>query len=145
MVDQQPETEIVDQINEISENRREVSENDRFKDGDLILIYENKETIKCITLEKGKVFQNKFGAFKHDDIVGKPFGSKIISEKTKGFITALRFIPYLWERSISRLTQILFNPDISIILTLLNVSKNSIIYESGKILIIKELEVDVYQ
>jgi len=108
------------------------------------LIYENKETIKCLTLEKGKVFQNKFGAFKHDDINGKPFGSKIISEKTKGFITALRFIPYLWERSISRLTQILFNPDISIILTLLNVSKNSIIYESGKYLVTKVPEVDVY-
>jgi tRNA (adenine57-N1/adenine58-N1)-methyltransferase len=133
MVDQQPETtDLTEKTNENTDNRREVSENDRFKYGEVILIYENKETIKCLTLEKGKVFQNKFGAFKHDDIVGKPYGSKIVSEKTKGFITALRFVPYLWEKSISRLTQILFNPDISIILTLLNVSKNSIIYESGK-------------
>jgi tRNA (adenine57-N1/adenine58-N1)-methyltransferase len=145
MVDQQPETtDNIEQTKENIEIRREVSENDRFKYGEVILIYENKETIKCLTLEKGKVFQNKFGAFKHDDIVGKPFGSKIVSEKTKGFITALRFIPYLWERSISRLTQILFNPDISIILTLLNVSKNSIIYESGKYLVTKVPEVDVY-
>lgn len=113
----------------------EVRESDKFKYGDLILIYENKETIKCLTLIKGGVFQNKFGAFSHDDIVGKPFGSKIISPKTKGFITALRFIPYLWERSISRLTQILFNPDISMILTMLNITKNSIIYESGRIMI----------
>lgn len=130
MVDPDP-AEIDEQTLENNNNIPEVSEKDRFKFGDVILIYENKETIKCLTLEKGKVFQNKYGAFKHEDIVGKPIGSKIISEKTKGFITALRFIPYLWERSISRLTQIIFNPDISIILTLLNISKNSIIYESG--------------
>jgi len=101
------------------------------KFGEVILIYENKETIKCITLERGKVFNNKFGSFRHENIVGQPYGTKIYSEKSKGYITALRFLPYLWEKSISRLTQILFNPDISIILTLLNINKGSVIYESG--------------
>lgn len=122
-----------EKIEEIISNnpKREANENEIFKLGDIMLIYENKDKIKCLKLEKGKVFQNKYGSFKHEDIAGKPFGSRIISEKTKGFITALRFIPYLWERSISRLTQILFNPDISVILTLLNITNNSIIYESG--------------
>jgi hypothetical protein len=134
MVDQTHET-VPNGQNEEKGNVEEkpvAPERDRFKYGEVILIYENRETIKCVTLEKGKVHQNKFGAFKHDEIVGKPYGAKIVSEKSKGFITALRFIPYLWERSISRLTQILFNPDISIILTMLNITKNSIIYESGK-------------
>ena len=124
MVDQE---EKIEEIN----NKRQVNDNEKFNLGDIILIYENRDSIKCIKLEIGKIFHNKHGAFKLEDIIGKPFGSKIISEKSKGYITALRFIPYLWERSISRLTQILFNPDISFILTLLNISKNSIIYESG--------------
>ena len=124
---------LVDENNNINgNNHREANENEKFKYGELIMIYENKETIKWTVLEKEKTFQNRFGTFKHNEIVGKPYGSKIVSEKTKGYIIALKFTPYLWEKSISRLTQILFNADISLILTLLNITKNSIIYESGK-------------
>ena len=37
----------------------------------------------------------------------------------------------IWERCINKMTQILFNPDISMIMTLLNITQSSIIYESG--------------
>ena len=134
-VNNNPDNELplTEETAPISNWQDNVLDRDRFKYGEVILIYENRDTIKCITLEKGKVHHNKFGAFKHEDIVGKPYGSKIVSEKSKGFIVAIRFVPYLWDRSINRLTQILFNADISIILTLLNITKNSIIYESGKL------------
>jgi len=82
-------------------------------------------------LKKVKNFQNKFGIFKHDDIAEKPYGSKILCNKNKGYIFVLRFIPYLFEKCISKMTQILFNPDISMIMTFLNINKHSIIYESG--------------
>ena len=29
-------------------------------------------------MEKGTVFQNRFGVYKHDDIIGKEYGSKVI-------------------------------------------------------------------
>lgn len=31
-----------------------------------------------IFMEKGTVFQNRFGVYKHDDIIGKEYGSKVI-------------------------------------------------------------------
>jgi tRNA (adenine57-N1/adenine58-N1)-methyltransferase len=99
--------------------------------GDLVLIYESRDSIKYFTLEKGKVFQNKYGSFNHDDLLGKSYGFKIKSTKSDGYITILEFIPNLWERCINKLTQILFNPDISMIMTFLNIRSDSIIYESG--------------
>lgn len=30
-----------------------------------------------IFMKKGTVFQNRFGVYKHDDIIGKEYGSKV--------------------------------------------------------------------
>ena len=99
--------------------------------GDLVIIYETGDSVKYFTLEKGKRFQNKFGVFLHDDI-GKNYGCKIYDNKEgKKYITILSFVPNIWERCINKMTQILFNPDISLIMILLNISQSSIIYESG--------------
>ena len=100
--------------------------------GDLVIIYETGDSIKYFTLEKGKKFQNKFGVFLHDDIYGKNYGCKIYDTKEKKkYISILSFVPNIWERCLNKMTQILFNPDISIIMTLLNISQSSVIYESG--------------
>lgn len=100
--------------------------------GDLVIIYETGDSVKYFTLEKGKRFQNKFGVFLHDDIYGKNYGCKIYDNKEgKKYITILSFVPNIWERCINKMTQILFNPDISLIMILLNISQSSIIYESG--------------
>lgn len=100
--------------------------------GDVVIIYEGRESIKYFVLERGKIFQNKYGNFKHDDMYGQSYGAKIFSPgKKEGYITILDFVTHLWERAIGRLTQILFNPDISMILTFLNIRSDSIVYESG--------------
>lgn len=99
--------------------------------GDMVLVYEGFENIKYFILEPGKVFQNKWGYFKHEDMYGKHYGSKLKSFRGEGFITVVGFVTNLWERCINKLTQILFNPDISIIMTMLNIRNDSIIYESG--------------
>ena len=99
--------------------------------GDLVIIYENGDSVKYFTLEKGKKLQNKYGVFSHDDIYGKNFGCKIYNKDNTKFISILSFVPNIWERCINRMTQILFNPDISLIMILLNLSQSSIIYESG--------------
>ena len=103
----------------------------RINYGDLIIIYENGDNIKYFTLEKGKTFQNKYGLFKHDDIYNKYFGSKIYNKNKDKYITILNFIPNIWERCINKMTQILYNPDISLIMLLLNITQKSVIYESG--------------
>lgn len=99
--------------------------------GDIVILYEGGDSVRYFTLEKGKQFQNRFGVFKHDDMYGKDFGSRIYSHNKSKFVTVLKFVPCIWERCINKMTQILFNPDISLILTLLNITQQSVIYESG--------------
>ena len=118
---------------EEKENDKIISENTKgINYGDLVIIYETGDSIKYFTLEKGKRYQNKFGIFLHDDIFGKNYGCKIYDIKErKKYISILSFVPNIWERCLNKMTQILFNPDISLIMLLLNISQSSIIYESG--------------
>ena len=118
---------------EEKENDKIISENTKgINYGDLVIIYETGDSIKYFTLEKGKKFQNKYGVFLHDDIYGKNYGCKIFDIKErKKYISVLSFVPNIWERCLNKMTQILFNPDISLIMLLLNISQSSIIYESG--------------
>ena len=105
--------------------------NKKINYGDLVVIYENGDSVKYFTLEKGKKIQNKYGTFSHDDIYGKNYGCRIYNKDNTKFISILSFVPNIWERCINKMTQILFNPDISLIMVLLNLSQSSIIYESG--------------
>lgn len=101
------------------------------KYGDVCLVFENKDSIKIIVLEKGKIFGNSFGQFKHDDMINRNFGDRIYNIKKDKYFVLILFLTNLYEKCLTRLTQILFNPDISLILSLLNIHKNSIVYESG--------------
>ena len=66
---------------------------ERIKYGDMVLIFESRESQKFLILEKGKILQNKYGAFKHDDIYNQIPGTKIKSMKGEGYITILRSFP----------------------------------------------------
>ncbi|KAG9133222.1 hypothetical protein Leryth_022438 [Lithospermum erythrorhizon] len=57
-------------------------------DGDLVIVYERHDNMKAIKVSENGVLQNRFGAFKHVDWIGKPFGSKVFSHKG-GFIYLL--------------------------------------------------------
>jgi tRNA (adenine57-N1/adenine58-N1)-methyltransferase len=119
------------EANIINEENSNITNNKTINYGDLIIIYENGDSVKYFTLEKGKKIQNKYGTFSHDDIYGKNYGCKIYNKDKTKFISVLSFVPNIWERCINKMTQILFNPDISLIMILLNLSQSSIIYESG--------------
>ena len=119
------------ETNIINEENSNITNNKTINYGDLIIIYENGDSVKYFTLEKGKKIQNKYGTFSHDDIYGKNYGCKIYNKDKTQFISVLSFVPNIWERCINKMTQILFNPDISLIMILLNLSQSSIIYESG--------------
>lgn len=99
--------------------------------GDLVLFYESRDSIKFVILEKGKFYSNHLGHYKHEDMVNKSFGERIYNMKKDKYFIIVLFMSNLWERCMVRMTQILFNPDISLIISLLNINKNSIIYESG--------------
>jgi tRNA (adenine57-N1/adenine58-N1)-methyltransferase len=124
-------TELKNESIEVVEERNLVKQK-TVNYGDVVLVYESRDSIKFFILESGKIFQNKYGNFKHEDIYGKTFGSKVYAVKsTERYITIFDFYAHLWERCINRMTQILYNPDISLIMSFLNIRSDSIIYESG--------------
>ncbi|GAA0158792.1 RNA methyltransferase [Lithospermum erythrorhizon] len=73
---------------------------------------------------------NRFGAFKHVDWIGKPFGSKVFSHKG-GFIYLLAPTPELWTLVLSHRTQILYIADISFVVMYLEIVPGCVVLESG--------------
>ncbi|WOK96066.1 tRNA (adenine(58)-N(1))-methyltransferase catalytic subunit TRMT61A [Canna indica] len=99
-------------------------------DEDLVIVYERHDRIKAVKVQKGSVFQNRFGVFKHSDWIGKPFGSKVLSNKG-GFVFVLAPTPELWTLVLSHRTQILYLADISFVISYLEVVPGCVVLESG--------------
>lgn len=98
--------------------------------GDLVIIYERHDTMKATKVSEGSVFQNRFGVFKHSDWIGKPFGSKVYSNKG-GFVYLLAPTPELWTLVLSHRTQILYIADISFVIMYLEIVPGCLVLESG--------------
>ncbi len=69
--------------------------------GDLVITYERHDSMSYLFLEKGKMYNNKFGSFYHDDFIGQPFGTKISSRSTSGWVYALAANPELWSSALN--------------------------------------------
>jgi len=79
------------------------------------------------------VFSSKYGHFNHNDIIGKPYGSKIKSSygDTEGYVYVLFPTPELWNRTLQHRTEILYITDISIVLLYLELRPGLKVLESG--------------
>lgn len=98
--------------------------------GDLVIVYERHDSMRAVTVSEGSVLQNRFGVFKHSDWVGKPFGSKVFSNKGK-FVYLLAPTPELWTLVLSHRTQILYIADISFVIMYLEIVPGCLVLESG--------------
>ena len=47
------------------------------KEGDSVIFALGKNVVKFIKLRSGAVTQSRCGAIKHDDVIGKPYGSRV--------------------------------------------------------------------
>lgn len=74
--------------------------------------------------------QTPYGALKVETLIGKEYGSKV--ELSKGFAYVLQPNPELWTMNLPHRTQILYTPDISMILFQLEVKPGSNVIEAGK-------------
>ncbi|KAI9302600.1 tRNA methyltransferase complex GCD14 subunit-domain-containing protein [Cunninghamella echinulata] len=101
------------------------------EDGDLVIFYINRDNLSPVWIKSGKESHNRFGIFKHDDLIGKEFGSRVISSNYKGFIYVLHPTPELWTLVVPHRTQILYLPDISFITTYLDMKPGSQVIECG--------------
>jgi tRNA (adenine57-N1/adenine58-N1)-methyltransferase catalytic subunit len=68
--------------------------------GDLVIIYERHDSLDHLYLSSGAIFNNKYGTFYHNDMIGKPFGSKIHSKSSSGWIYVLEPTPELWSSAV---------------------------------------------
>ncbi|ORZ10830.1 tRNA methyltransferase complex GCD14 subunit-domain-containing protein [Absidia repens] len=100
-------------------------------DGDLVIFYINRDNLSPVWIKSGKSSTNRFGLFEHDNLIGKEFGSRVISSNYKGFIYLLHPTPELWTLVVPHRTQILYLPDISFITTYLDMKPGSHVLECG--------------
>lgn len=100
-------------------------------DGDTVIIHEKFDSMKLMKVESGKSIQNRFGLFELNDIVGKRFGSRIVSRKGDTHVVIMEPTPHLVTETLSHKTQILYSMDIAMILLVLNIGPGSNVIESG--------------
>jgi tRNA (adenine57-N1/adenine58-N1)-methyltransferase catalytic subunit len=70
------------------------------QNGDLVIVYERHDSLDHFYLAEGIIFNNKYGTFYHNEMIGKPFGSKINSKSSPGYIYLLEPTPELWSSAL---------------------------------------------
>jgi len=80
-------------------------------------MYEGQDAFKQVTMRSGETYNNKFGAFDHSELIGQvEYGSKVFAKNLKGWMYVLRPTSALYTQSLAQRTQILYTPDISMVL-----------------------------
>ncbi|CBY10132.1 unnamed protein product [Oikopleura dioica] len=102
---------------------------DTIQENDTVIIYISNDDLFPITVKKGEVKQTKFGAIKHNEIIGKKFGSRY--DCARGYVFLLFPNPEIWTLALPHRTQILYTPDISRIVFELGLSNGKVVCESG--------------
>ncbi|OXU22446.1 hypothetical protein TSAR_009502 [Trichomalopsis sarcophagae] len=107
--------------------------------GDVVTLYINPNNMHQIEVKekiinkKGElidnVFQTTYGALKVISLVGTKYGSKV--NLSKGWAYVLQPTPELWTLTLPHRTQIIYTPDISLIIYLLDLAPGSIVIETG--------------
>ena len=111
--------------------------------GHVVIVYEGINRLTHIVATRGKTYCNRYGAFHHDDIIGKRYGTRWESRteqksgrrrngaSRKGFVYILHPTPELWTYALRHRTQIIYTPDISAIVMQLGLRPGSVVIETG--------------
>jgi tRNA (adenine57-N1/adenine58-N1)-methyltransferase len=104
---------------------------DTIEEGDLILAYLARESMKPIVVKHGETLSTRYGVFPHSSMIGVRYGTQISSVKGYGFIHLLQPTPELWTLSLPHRTQIVYTPDSSYITQRLGITNGSRVIEAG--------------
>ena len=99
------------------------------RENDDVILYFTFSKIKTLRVKKGETYQTHLGALRHNDIIGKQYGTKV--NCAKGWVYVLHITPELWTVTLPHRTQILYTPDISMVLLQLEITCGSTVIESG--------------
>ncbi|KAI0769956.1 tRNA methyltransferase complex GCD14 subunit [Fomes fomentarius] len=100
-------------------------------EGDVVIAWLTRDVIQPLVVTSGKELNSKYGVYRHADLVGVPYGSKIRSRNGKGFIHLLRPTPELWTLALPHRTQILYLADIAFIVSWLDLKPGTKVIEAG--------------
>ncbi|EGZ05613.1 hypothetical protein PHYSODRAFT_533988 [Phytophthora sojae] len=103
------------------------------QEGSLVILFETHNSLTYCYAQRDAIYQNRHGAFYHNDMIGQPFGSKIISRKknARGYLILLAPTPELWSRALRHRTQIVFTLDASAIMFAAALRSGARVVESG--------------
>ncbi|KAH9013176.1 tRNA methyltransferase complex subunit Cpd1 [Lactarius deliciosus] len=99
--------------------------------GDLVIVWLTRDSVQSLVVTPGSEFNSRYGHYRHSDLVGIPYGSKVASRTGKGFIHILRPTPELWTLALPHRTQILYLADIAFITSWLHIRPGSVVIEAG--------------
>jgi tRNA (adenine57-N1/adenine58-N1)-methyltransferase len=102
---------------------------DHIEEGDTVIVYISNDNLTPLKITKNEIYQTKFGAIRHNEVIGKKFGSKY--DSAKGYVYLLFPTPELWSLSLPHRTQILYATDIARIVFELNLTPGKVVCESG--------------
>lgn len=98
----------------------------------MVIFWDDRGNITPAMMKKGDAFMNYKGKFYHDDIIDKAeFGTKVFNKKFQGFINIIRPNTHLYSVSLQQRTQILYTPDVSMIISRLKLMPGDRVVESG--------------
>lgn len=100
------------------------------RDGDLVQLVGLSHKHFLFRLQSGEEFQSHRGVLKHDDIIGKPWGSQLHSHLGNPFFLLQPSLSDLLH-NIKRNTQILYAKDIGYILVTMGIGPGQHILEAG--------------
>ncbi len=103
---------------------------DLAREGALVLLISERGKRFVLRLSPGKRFETQFGYVRHEDIIGKPFGSEVQSHLGHRFLL-LEPSTFDLIQSIPRITQIIYPKDAGYIVLKLNLMPGKRVVEAG--------------
>ncbi|XP_005089200.1 tRNA (adenine(58)-N(1))-methyltransferase catalytic subunit TRMT61A [Aplysia californica] len=97
--------------------------------GDTVLVHVGFDNMLPFIVQKGVTHQTKFGAVRHDKLIGKKYGTKF--QCPRGWVYIMHPTPELWTLSLPHRTQILYTTDISMVIFQLDLKPGSVVVEAG--------------
>jgi len=102
----------------------------KIREGDYVLLYLSQRKTYLVKAEKGKTFHTHKGFIKFDDLIGKEYGSRILSNLGVEFAALKPMLRDYIIKSV-RKTQITYPKDIALIVMFSGIGPRSRIVEAG--------------
>ncbi|MGB9741298.1 MAG: tRNA (adenine-N1)-methyltransferase [Candidatus Bathyarchaeia archaeon] len=104
--------------------------NQKISEGDYVLLYLTQRKTYLVKAEAGKTFHTHKGFIKFDDLIGKEYGSKFLSNTGVEFVALKPLLRDFIMKS-ARQTQITYPKDIALIIMFSGIGPGSHVVEAG--------------